>query len=197
MIVAEVSEASAPLARLGGPVEKGTVQSPIPPVVDVEAWFRSFGPMVHRRCAQLLKSEAEADDATQEVFIRVLRRHQVGAVVHDKPVSYLWKIATHVCLNRLRTRRRRPEDATDPVDLVDRIAAVDDGVGTSALRRALDRLFAPEPISTKTMAVLHYVDGLTLEETAAEMGMSVSGVRKRLRVFAARIADLPEREELA
>ena len=31
------------------------------------------------------------------------------------------------------------------------------------------------------MAVLHYVDGLTLEEVAEETGMSVSGVRKRLR----------------
>ena len=30
------------------------------------------------------------------------------------------------------------------------------------------------------MAVFHYVDGLTLEETARIMGMSVSGVRKRL-----------------
>lgn len=47
------------------------------------------------------------------------------------------------------------------------------------------------------MAILHYVDGLTLDETAAEMGMSVSGVRKRLRVLKAKIADLPEREELS
>ena len=31
------------------------------------------------------------------------------------------------------------------------------------------------------MAVLHYVDRLTLEETATAVGMSVSGVRKRLR----------------
>ena len=31
------------------------------------------------------------------------------------------------------------------------------------------------------MAVLHYVDGLTLEEVAIETGLSVSGVRKRLR----------------
>jgi RNA polymerase sigma-70 factor (ECF subfamily) len=31
------------------------------------------------------------------------------------------------------------------------------------------------------MAVLHYVDGLTLEQAASETGLSVSGVRKRLR----------------
>ena len=31
------------------------------------------------------------------------------------------------------------------------------------------------------MAVYHFLDGMTLEETARETGMSVSGVRKRLR----------------
>ena len=97
----------------------------------------------------------------------------------------------------MRSRRRRPEDATAPEDLVDRIAAVDDGVGESGIRRALDRVFSHEPVSTRTMAVLHSVDGLTLDETAAEMGMSVSGVRKRLRVLKEKIADLPEREELS
>lgn len=185
------------LARAAYPAENGAVRVAMSPSVDVEAYFRTWGPMVHRRCAALLKSEAEADDATQEVFVRVLRRAQQGGVVDDKPVSYLWKVATHVCLNRLRSRKRRPEDSTAPEDLVERIAAVDDGVGTSAVRRALDRIFAAEPASTRTMAVLHFVDGLTLEETAAEMSMSVSGVRKRLRVLKEKLQTSPEREELS
>jgi len=151
--------------------------------------------MVHRRCTAMLKSESEADDATQEVFVRVLRRAQQGGVVDDKPVSYLWKVATHVCLNRLRATRRRREDASGE-DLLEQLAALDDGVGTSPLRRAVDRVMGHEPQSTRTMAVLHFVDGLTLEETAHEVGMSVSGVRKRLRVLKERIKDLPEREEL-
>ncbi len=150
--------------------------------------------MVHRRCAFLLKSDVDADDATQEVFVRVLRRMEAGGVVDDKPVSYLWKVATHVCLNRLRTKRRRPEH---PVELIDELAAIDDGVGETGIRRALDRVFGKEPQSTRTMAVLHFVDGLTLEETATEMGMSVSGVRKRLRVLKEKIQGLPERLELA
>jgi RNA polymerase sigma-70 factor (ECF subfamily) len=150
--------------------------------------------MVHRRCAQLLRSDAEADDATQEVFLRVwLRARDHGGVVDDKPVSYLWQAATRVCLNRLRTRRRHPEH---PVELLEAVAALDDGVGTSALRRALERVFAREPTSTRTMAVLHFVDGLTLEETAAEVGLSVSGVRKRLRVLQQKLQRSPEREEL-
>ena len=33
------------------------------------------------------------------------------------------------------------------------------------------------------MALMHYVDGFTLEETAKEVGLSVSGVRKRLLIL--------------
>ena len=43
------------------------------------------------------------------------------------------------------------------------------------------------------MAVLHYVDGLTLEQVAAETGLSVSGVRKRLRKLRVDLAGVRSR----
>ena len=54
----------------------------------------------------------------------------------------------------------------------------------------LDRIFAREQASTRTMAVLHLLDGMTLQEVANEVGMSVSGVRKRLRTRKAHVAEL-------
>lgn len=187
---------AADLSGLGPSAQKVLVRVPTVPV-DVESFFVRYGPMVHRRCTHLLKNEADADDATQEVFVRVLRRAQAEGVVDDKPVSYLWTVATNVCLNRLRTRRRKPTDSYDAdTALVDAIAAVDDGVSTSPLRAAVERVFFGEPESTRLMAVLHFVDGLTLEETAHELGMSVSGVRKRLRTFQEKMKLRPERHEL-
>jgi RNA polymerase sigma-70 factor (ECF subfamily) len=206
-VVGVLSRSGVPRALRSGGIPANTRAVPsapapppepvVPRVVDaagLEAWFRRLGPMVHRRCAQVVRSDAEADDATQEVFVRVLQRARAhGGLVDDKPVSYLWQTATHVCLNRLRSRRRHPED---PVELLDEVAAVDDALGSSGMRRALERLLGREPASTRTMAVLHFVDGLTLEETALEMGLSVSGVRKRLRVLKQKLQHAPEREEL-
>jgi len=55
-------------------------------------------------------------------------------------------------------------------------------VETSAGNRdLLNRLFKKHPENSRTIAVLHYIDGMTLEEVAAEVNMSVGGVRKRLR----------------
>jgi RNA polymerase sigma-70 factor, ECF subfamily len=132
--------------------------------------------MVLRRCRKLLGDEQTARDAMHDVFVQVLRR--ADELADQAPSSLLFRIATNVCLNRIRTRHRRPEDG-DP-DLLVQIAEQTDPAARSAARAALDRLFHNEPDGTALIAVLHLHDRMTLEEVAAEVGMSVSGVRKRL-----------------
>jgi len=140
---------------------------------EVEAIYRRYGPMVVRRCRRLLRDEAEAWDVAQEVFVRVLKHW--ARLDRRYPSSLLFRIATNLSLNRLRDRRREPVLAGDEV--LHRIARRED-LDAPLL---LDRLFRRHPESTRTMAVLHHVDGMTLEQVARECGMSVSGVRKRLR----------------
>jgi RNA polymerase sigma-70 factor (ECF subfamily) len=143
--------------------------------VDPEAYYATYGPMVLRRCRKLLGDDQSARDAMHDVFVQILTRSD--QLADQAPSSLLFRIATNVCLNRLRTRRRRPEDG-DAL-LVD-IATKSDPGARSAARSVLDTLFRHEPDTTALIAVLHLYDGMTLEEVAAEVGMSVSGVRKRL-----------------
>ena len=156
--------------------------------IDVEAYYRKFGPMVLRRCRFMLRDEEAALDAMQDVFVELLRREK--DLVHSAPSSLLYTIATNVCLNRIRTSKRRPQTRDDEILLT---IAGDEGPEEQTLTgHFLGRLFAREPESTRTMAVLHYVDGLTLEETAHPVGMSVSGVRKRLRQLRQRSLELKD-----
>jgi len=144
--------------------------------------------MVLRRCRQLLKNEDKALDAMQETFVRLLRnRERLDAV---GPSSLLYRVATNVCLNVLRGERRRPQTADE--ELLLSVASLDDHEERSGARSFLEQLFGGERESTRTMAMLHYVDGLTLEETAAQVGLSVSGVRKRLRGLRAKGLTLEE-----
>jgi RNA polymerase sigma factor (sigma-70 family) len=147
--------------------------------IDVEAHYRRYGPMVLRRCRRLLGDETSATDAMHDVFVQLIR---AGDRFDDRaPSALLYRMATNVCLNRLRTTKRRPE--TPGEELLAEIASLEDHESRSLAGRLLDRLFAREPASTRTIAVLHFVDGMTHEEVAAEVGMSVSGVRKRLRIL--------------
>jgi RNA polymerase sigma-70 factor (ECF subfamily) len=153
--------------------------------LDVAALNHQYGPMVLRRCRQLLRNEDEALDACQDVFVRVIERRQ--RLDARYPSSLLYRIATNVCLNRIRDRGRAPaapatgDDAMDHHERLYAIACSGEAGGDSDARMLLDWLFDRHPESSRTIAVLHYVDGLTLEQVAAEIGLSVSGVRKRLR----------------
>jgi RNA polymerase sigma factor (sigma-70 family) len=145
--------------------------------LDVEALAERYGPMVLRRCRQLLRDEDEAMDASQDVFVRLIQhRDRLEA---RYPSSLLYRIATNVCLNRIRDRRRHPT-SSDEALLVGIASAETAGADTEA-RLMLDRLFGRHPVSSRTIALLHYLDGLTLEQVAEVVGLSVSGVRKRLR----------------
>jgi RNA polymerase sigma-70 factor (ECF subfamily) len=147
--------------------------------------------MVLRRCRQLLNQESDALDATQDVFVQVLRRRD--RLTAEFPSSLLYRIATNLCLNRIRDRGRRPETVDD--ELVHRVAVADDTESRVAASSVLRRLFGRGQESTRTMAILHYVDGMTLQEVADEVGMSVSGVRKRLRGLRAELHDLVTEEK--
>jgi RNA polymerase sigma-70 factor (ECF subfamily) len=149
--------------------------------IDVEETYKRHGPMVLRRCRSLLRDEQQAVDAMHDVFVQLLVHRE--RLVDKGACSLLWRIATNVCLNKIRSRKRRPEDPQS--EMLAEIAAIDDAESRGVARVVLDKLFAREPVSTGTMAVMHLVDGMTLEEVAESVGLSVSGVRKRLRTLRA------------
>lgn len=153
-----------------------------------ETFYRTYGPMVLRRCRALLRNEQAAQDAMQDVFVQVLLHEE--RLDDRAPSSLLYRIATNVCLNKIRSTRRRPEDG-DP-DLLARIASAQDELESAGARSILRRLFGGSDDGTAAMAVMHLMDGLTLEQVAEECGMSVSGVRKRLRKLKARVVELDQ-----
>jgi len=163
--------------------------------LDVESHYLRYGPMVLRRCRTLLRNPAKAEDAMQDVFVSLIRNED--RLRDEAPGALLLRIATNVCLNRLRGERRHPEDAHEDDDLALRIAQADDGSSDAEsrtlARSVLGKLFgADDPLaaSTRSLAFMHLVDGLTLEEVARESRLSVSGVRKRLRGLKGRLAEL-------
>ena len=139
--------------------------------IDVDAYYRQFAPMVYRRCLFLVRSEETALDLLQDVFVQVLRFKD--RLKDQGPSSLLYTIATRLSLNHLR--RKRWEALPEDIGVRDRSEELVLG------RLLLDRVFRAEKADTRVIAVYHYVDGMTLDETAKMAGLSVSGVRKRLR----------------
>lgn len=143
---------------------------------EVAALYERYGKMVLRRCRQLLRDEAQAEDAAQNVFVLFLTNRE--RLTSEFPSSLLNRIATNHCLNLIRDGRRQDPGVSE---WLRRVADWEDPAPRLEARSLLKRLFGMHEESTRTMAVLHLLDGMTLEEVAEETGLSVSGVRKRLR----------------
>lgn len=144
--------------------------------INLELLIQKYSPMVYRRCVQLLKDEETAKDKVQDIFLKVFENQNTLNL--SAPSSLLWTMATNLCLNHIRDHKRF---ASDSDEVLVQIASLDDEEVNSLNKVFFNKLFKTQKVDTRTMAYLHFVDGFTLEETAKEVGLSVSGVRKRLR----------------
>jgi RNA polymerase sigma-70 factor (ECF subfamily) len=148
--------------------------------IDTAAWYEKYGPMVIRRCRSLLGNDDEAMDAMQDVFLNLLRAQK--RLRPAFPSSLLYTMATNVCLNRLRTKKRElPWDFFSGGEEFS--PAVDDGSGQVDAKLIAQAIMEDESEKTQSICFMYHADGMTLSEIGEAVGMSVSGVRKRLRTF--------------
>ena len=150
--------------------------------VKINELYTRYGPMVLRRCRQLLRDEDKALDAMQDVFTKLLVYEE--RIKMKYPSSLLFRISTNVCLNILRDFN--VHRTINDEDIVGKIAHYDENEDSTVFRDLLERIFKGEKKSTREIAVLHFVDGMTIPEVAQEVGLSHSGVRKRIRELRSR-----------
>lgn len=156
--------------------------------IDIDKYYRTYGPMVLRRCRFLLKNEERALDAMQEVFVKMIQNKD--RLHGTYPSSLLYRIATNVCLNMIRDNSRKPESPMDETLMY--ISSLDSTEELFEARDILNMIFHKTLPMTREIAVMRYIDRLTLEEVAETTGMSVSGVRKRLRTLRKHALELKE-----
>ena len=92
----------------------------------VNTWYRRYGQVIYRRCLRLLGDLEDSEDAIQTIFLKVLKRLEKskdGPFRPDDPLKYLYRTATNVCLNKIRSNGRRPEVPQD--ELVVELASSD------------------------------------------------------------------------
>jgi len=144
--------------------------------------YEKYGGSVYGRCVFLLRDRSKAEDAMQEVFAKALE-HYTGFRQEASPLTWLMKIATHHCLNLIRSehapwRGRFERDERNKSEAAG-------GPQVFETRDQVRRMLAKFDQETQAAAVHYYVDEMTLEEVAALIWRSVPTVRKRLEDFAA------------
>jgi RNA polymerase sigma-70 factor (ECF subfamily) len=142
--------------------------------------YREYGPAVYRRCLRLLGDRERARDATQEVFVRLVRDMR-RLEDRENVLPWIYRVATNHCLNLRRDVRRRGEEALDQGLELAPQAPADAYPERQLAQKVLSRFDA----ETQAVAVGVFVDGMEHEEVAAALGVSRRTVARKLDRFLA------------
>jgi RNA polymerase sigma-70 factor, ECF subfamily len=165
--------------------------------VDAGLLFDDYHDRIYRYLLRLVRNPAEAEDLTQETFLRAYRR---GDSLRDPEAvrGWLYRIATHVCLDHLRQRKRQPAVQADEVtgkrppavSPSPSVLEVVERKETSAcVQRCLDFL----PDHYRAVILLREAHGLTAAEIASLLGVSHYTVKIRLHRARHKLQQVMER----
>lgn len=132
---------------------------------------------VYRVALRMLGSEADAEDAAQETFVRAWR--SIGRFRGESSVAtWLYRIVTNRCLSRLAAARdtveyedtRVADERGDPAVVVERRAQMD----------AVTRAVAALPADQRAALVLRDFEGLSYDEVAEVLDIGLGAVKSRI-----------------
>lgn len=145
----------------------------------MEALMRLHNRTLYRTARAILRDDAEAEDAVQEAYLRAYRA--LGTFRGESKLS-TWLV--RITANEALMRRRNAKAAMAPTDVEpDSLASDEAGPERDAERGEARRLLEthidalPDPF--RAVFVLRAVEELTVEETAAALGIPDATVRTR------------------
>ncbi len=155
--------------------------------------YTQFAPVVFRRARTLLGNEAEAWDAVQEVFERMLT-HSSEFRGEARPTTWVYRITTNLCLNLIRARSQREAKPADEASAAEPTTSDSERTETrDLLRRWVEHLDEREAV----VATLLFVDGLTQDEVADTLGLSRKTIGREVEAIrrkASALGALPNAE---
>lgn len=140
-------------------------------------------PAIARYIRYLVRDAPDAEDLAQETL---LRAHRERASLRDPAAlaSWLYQIATHISIDRLRQRARTSERQVDaPVEelpIADRNPSPFTIVRQSEMSQCVRRYVADLSDAYKAVLLLHDADGLTDDEIAHLLQLPLTTVKMRL-----------------
>lgn len=159
---------------------------------DVEAFerlIRTYEKTVYNLCLRMLGNEQEAYDAAQEVCVKIWRQleHFRG---ESKLSTWIYRIATNQCLDRLRKLKHRQEisifqkNGQDEEEwLIDQPTSkeyVEQTIETKAMQEIIKTAISELKGEHKTMIVLRDIQNYAYEEIADLLNLSLGTVKSRI-----------------
>jgi len=126
---------------------------------------------------RMLGDRAEAEDVAQEAMLRLWRVAPDWRRDEAQVATWLYRVASNLCTDRLRARKRRAAAALDDApDVADAAPGVEAALIAGDRMRALEAALAALPERQRQAVVLRHIEGLTNPDIARVMDIGVEAV---------------------
>lgn len=144
---------------------------------DNEAWrilVDRHTPAIFNQAWRMLNDHAEAEDVTQETFVRFIKKVPNWRSGEAQLRTWLFRVAINLCIDRLRTHRAVPLDISGDIEDQKTGAAVTD-LGID-LRNTVQAALAALPTRQRTAIIMAHYQGFSHAECAAVLNVSIDAV---------------------
>ncbi len=140
--------------------------------IDISKAYDEYSDLLYRLALSHLGNREDAMDAVQDVFVKyVSLKRDFSDSEHKK--AWFIRVTINRCVDLFRKRNVR---AYTPLDETDEIPDNSENFLASSVKSMLDSL----PEKFKTVIILHYLEGFSVEEISNVLEISVSAVKMRL-----------------
>lgn len=145
--------------------------------VRLNHWLETYSEALLQTCVYMLPDRAQAEDAVQDTLIkawRYLGKRKENSIVNER--AWLMRIAINTCKDYLRTGwfqhvdRSRPDETIPP-----KMLSIDPE------EPMITFLVKELPAKYRQVVLLHYFQGMTQQEIAEMLKLSISTVNRNLR----------------
>ena len=150
---------------------------------EVVELHRRYGFFLRRRCLMLLGNPSLTDDTLQEIYVKLLRAG-AGVKTAERPLHWLYRVADRACFDQMRKGKIRN---TTPIDELPDVLPAAPGTDPETHRAARELLAALDD-EDRRIAVMAFVDGMTQQEIADELGYARMTVVQRVARLRSRVA---------
>jgi RNA polymerase sigma-70 factor (ECF subfamily) len=148
---------------------------------EFEERLAECGPLAYRVARGVLRNDADAEDVAQEALLRAYRRFDR---LRDRLRFQAWlvRIVFRLALDRARSAKRRESRETEWSKPARRAAppTAEELAASSEFQAHFDRSMDALPEKLRLVLLLSAMEGHTLEEVAAMLGVPIGTVKSRL-----------------
>ena len=142
---------------------------------DLEAAINKYSDMLYKICFVILKNEHDTKDVLQDTFlIYYTKKPEFESEDHRK--AWLIRVSQNKCREFLRFHKRHASISLDKIDESEIITN-----GLNDYEKELLSMIWNMSLKLKSVVILHYIEGYSVDETADILKISSSAVKKRLQ----------------